>query len=82
MPYVVLFEQDDMVKALRPGEEWLKDRLDDGMSEEEAIETVIEKDVPAEVLNYRGNRRVLRIVPLEAIPPYFREYRTAWEIAQ
>lgn len=52
------------------------------MTEEQAIEYLIMKDVPRRVWrDYKGNRCILKIVPVEAIP-VDREYRNAWQIKQ
>ena len=52
------------------------------MSEEEAIEYLIMKDVPARVWrDYKGNRCIMKIVPVELIPTD-RSYRNAWGINQ
>jgi len=52
------------------------------MTEEEAIEYLIQKDIPPQVWrDYKGNRAILRIVPVELIPSD-RSYRNAWKIKQ
>jgi hypothetical protein len=52
------------------------------MTEEEAIEYLIQKDIPARVWrDYKGNRQILKIVPVELIPTD-RTYRDAWMISQ
>ena len=52
------------------------------LSEEEAIEYLIMKDCPTEVWrDYTGNRTILKIVPVEAIPTN-RTFRNAWKINQ
>lgn len=52
------------------------------MTEEEAIEYLIMKDIPPRVWrDYRGNRRIMRIVPVELIPSD-RTHRNAWRIVQ
>ena len=51
------------------------------MTEEEAIEYLIMKDIdPAVWQEYRGNRTIMRIVPVELIPTD-RSFRNAWRIA-
>ena len=82
--------------VLPPIETYLRDRdVPDGepkehpyaepigpMTEEEAIEYLIQKDIsPAIWRDYRGNRRILAIVPVEAIPTD-RSNRNAWRVAQ
>jgi hypothetical protein len=52
------------------------------MTEEEAIEYLIMKDIPARVWrDYKGNRQILKIVPVELIPTD-RTYRNAWVVSQ
>ena len=52
------------------------------MTEEEAIEYLIQKDIPPQVWrDYQGNRSVLKIVPVELIPSD-RSFRNAWKINQ
>lgn len=52
------------------------------MTEEEAIEYLIKKDIPPRVWrDYRGNRCILRIVPVELVPSD-RSFRNAWRVAQ
>jgi hypothetical protein len=51
------------------------------LSEEQAIEYLIFKDVPSRVLAYQGNRQILRIVKRASIPSD-RTFRSAWRLAQ
>lgn len=52
------------------------------MTEEEAIEYLIQKDIPPRIWrDYKGNRTVLKIVPVEMIPSD-RSMRNAWRIKQ
>ena len=52
------------------------------MTEEEAIEYLIMKDIPPQVWrDYQGNRSVMKIVPVELIPSD-RSFRNAWKINQ
>jgi len=52
------------------------------MTEEEAIEYLIMKDIPPQVWrDYKGNRSILRIVPVELIPSD-RSFRNAWKVNQ
>ena len=52
------------------------------MTEEEAIDYIIQKDIPPSVWrDYKGNRQILKIVPVELIPTD-RGYRNAWCINQ
>ena len=52
------------------------------MTEEEAIEYLIQKDIPLQVWrDYQGNRIIMKIVPVELIPSD-RSFRNAWKINQ
>lgn len=52
------------------------------MTEEEAIEYLIMKDIPPQVWrDYTGNRCILKIVPVELIPSD-RSFRNAWKVNQ
>lgn len=52
------------------------------MTEEEAMEYLIMKDIPPHVWrDYKGNRTILKIVPRSLIP-VDRRNRNAWRIAQ
>ena len=52
------------------------------MTEEEAIEYLIQKDIPPQVWrDYQGNRIIMKIVPVELIPSD-RSFRNAWKINQ
>ena len=52
------------------------------MTEEEAIECLIQKDIPPQVWrDYKGNRCIMKIVPVELIPSN-RHFRNAWKIKQ
>jgi hypothetical protein len=52
------------------------------MTEEEAIEYLIQKDIPPQIWrDYKGNRCIMKIVPVEMIPSD-RSFRNAWRIAQ
>jgi hypothetical protein len=52
------------------------------MTEEEAVEYLVQKDIdPAVWRDYQGNRTILKIVPVEMIPSD-RSFRNAWRIAQ
>tara|TARA_S200002703_G_scaffold115440_1_gene101028 strand:- start:338 stop:763 length:426 start_codon:yes stop_codon:yes gene_type:complete len=52
------------------------------MTEEEAIEYLIQKDIPPQVWrDYEGNRVIMKIVPVELIPSD-RSFRNAWKINQ
>ena len=52
------------------------------MTEEEAIEYLVQKDIdPAVWRDYQGNRTILKIVPVELIPSD-RSFRNAWRVVQ
>lgn len=52
------------------------------MTEEEAIEYLIKKEIPPRVWqDYRGNRCIMRIVPVELVPSD-RSFRDAWKVCQ
>ena len=52
------------------------------MTEEEAIEYLIMKDIPPTIWrDYKGNRAILKIVPVELIPSD-RSFRNAWKVNQ
>lgn len=52
------------------------------MTEEEAIEYLIMKDIPPHIWrDYKGNRAILKIVPVELIPSD-RSFRNAWKVNQ
>jgi hypothetical protein len=52
------------------------------MTEEEAIEYLIQKDIPPQVWrDYKGNRCVMRIVPVHMIPSD-RSFRNSWRVSQ
>jgi len=51
------------------------------MTEEEAIEYLVLKDIPRRVWEYKGNRQIMKIVPTEAVPSD-RTYRNAWAVSQ
>lgn len=52
------------------------------MTEEQAIDYLIKKDIPPRVWrDYRGNRQILRVVNVEAIPTD-RTHRNSWSMKQ
>lgn len=51
------------------------------LTEEQAIQYLVMKDVPRRVWEYSGNRRIMAIVPVEKIPTD-RHFRDAWRINQ
>ena len=69
----LVYDYDDCVKILM-------DR--DGMTWEEAIEYLVQKDIdPSVWRDYKGNRTIMKIVPVELIPSD-RSFRNAWRIMQ
>ena len=50
------------------------------MTEEEAIEYLIQKDIPTHIWAHKYNRPMLKIVPVELVPTD-RSYRNAWKLA-
>lgn len=66
----------DVLPGSEPGS------LAGALSEEQAMERLITEVLPPRVWrDYRGNRQILAIVPLEAIPTD-RRFRAAWSLAQ
>lgn len=52
------------------------------MTEEAAIEYLIQKDIPPAIWrDYKGNRVIIKIVPADLIPSD-RSFRNAWRISQ
>jgi hypothetical protein len=52
------------------------------MTEEQAIEYLVMKDIsPSIWRDYKGNRTIMKIVPVELIPSD-RSFRNAWKINQ
>ena len=81
--YRVIFEDPSQPDAaacvLCPAPEWIAQRLAEGLTEEQAMEKLVMKDIdPAIWRDYKGNRRILAIVPVEAIPKD-RTFRNAWK---
>ena len=51
------------------------------MTEEEAIEYLIQKDIPRHIWTHKGNRQVMKVVNTNTIPTD-RTFRNAWTITQ
>ena len=52
------------------------------MTEEEAMEYLVQKDIPPRVWrDYKGNRSILKIVPVNLVPTD-RSWRNAWRVNQ
>ena len=50
------------------------------LTEEEAIEYLIQKDIPTHIWAHKYNRPMLKVVPVEMVPTD-RSYRNAWKLA-
>ena len=54
----------------------------DALTEEQAMEYLVMKDIPPRVWrDYKGNRTILKIIPVSAIPTD-RTNRNAWRVSQ
>lgn len=51
------------------------------LTEEKAMEYLAEMILPEHVLDYKGNRKIIKIVPKKLVPTD-RSYRDAWKINQ
>ena len=81
LPPIDTYQRDRDVPDGQPKEHPYAEPID-AMSEEEAIEYLVMKDIdPAIWQDYQGNRTILKIVPVEMIPSD-RSFRNAWRIAQ
>ena len=81
LPHIDTYLRDRDVPDGQPKEHPYAEPIG-AMTEEEAIEYLIQKDIsPAVWRDYQGNRAILRIVPVELIPSD-RSYRNAWKINQ
>ena len=79
--YVIIYEDpinlDAPVAIITPAQEWIREQ---GLSEEDAIEAIAEKDLPEHVFNHKGNKRTWYIVPTESLGMNDRTFRNAWKI--
>ena len=81
LPPIDTYQRDRLVPDGEPKEHPYAEPIG-AMSEEEAIEYLVMKDIdPAVWRDYKGNRTIMKIVPVEMIPSD-RTHRNAWRIAQ
>lgn len=81
LPPIDTYQRDRLVPDGEPKEHPYAEPIGP-MTEEEAIEYLVMKDIdPAVWRDYKGNRTVLKIVPVELIPSD-RSFRNAWKINQ
>ena len=81
LPPIDTYQRDRLVPDEEPKEHPYAEPIGP-MTEEEAIEYLVMKDIdPAVWRDYQGNRTILKIVPVEMIPSD-RSFRNAWRIAQ
>ena len=81
LPPIDTYQRDRLVPDGEPKEHPYADPIGP-MSEEEAIEYLVMKDIdPSVWRDYKGNRTILKIVPVEMIPSD-RSFRNAWKINQ
>jgi len=81
LPPIDTYQRDRLVPDGEPKEHPYAEPIG-VMSEEEAIEYLVQKDIdPAVWRDYQGNRTIMKIVPVEMIPSD-RSFRNAWRIMQ
>ena len=81
LPPIETYQRDRDVPDGEPKEHPYAKPID-AMTEEEAIEYLVQKDIdPSVWRDYKGNRTILKIVPVEMIPSD-RSFRNAWRIMQ
>ena len=81
LPPIDTYQRDRLVPDGEPKEHPYAEPIG-AMSEEEAIEYLVQKDIdPAVWRDYQGNRTIMKIVPVEMIPTD-RSFRNAWRIMQ
>ena len=81
LPPIDAYQRDRLVPDGEPKEHPYAEPIG-AMSEEEAIEYLVQKDIdPAVWRDYKGNRTIMKIVPVEMIPAD-RSFRNAWRIMQ
>ena len=81
LPPIETYQRDRLVPDGEPKEHPYAEPIGP-MTEEEAIEYLVMKDIdPAVWRDYQGNREIMKIVPVEMIPSD-RSFRNAWRIAQ
>lgn len=81
LPPIDTYQRDRLVPDGEPKEHPYAEPIG-AMSEEEAIEYLVMKDIdPSIWRDYQGNRCIMKIVPVELIPSD-RSFRNAWKINQ
>ena len=81
LPPIDTYLRDQNVPDGQPKEHPYADPIGP-MTEEEAIEYLVKKDISPQVWReYNGNRIIMKIVPVELIPSD-RSFRNAWKINQ
>jgi hypothetical protein len=81
LPPIDTYQRDRLVPDGQPKEHPYAAPIG-AMSEEEAVEYLVMKDIdPAVWRDYQGNRTIMKIVPVEMIPSD-RSFRNAWRIMQ
>jgi hypothetical protein len=81
LPPIDTYQRDRLVPDGEPKEHPYAEPIG-AMTEEEAIEYLVQKDIdPAVWRDYQGNRTIMKIVPVEMIPTD-RSFRNAWRIMQ
>jgi len=81
LPPIDTYQRDRDVPDGQPKEHPYAEPIG-AMTEEEAIEYLIMKDIPPHIWrDYNGNRIIMKIVPVELIPSD-RLFRNAWKINQ
>lgn len=81
LPPIDTYQRDRLVPDGEPKEHPYAEPIG-AMTEEEAIEYLIMKDIdPSIWRDYKGNRVIMKIVPVELIPSD-RSFRNAWKVKQ
>ena len=81
LPPIDTYQRDRLVPDGEPKEHPYAEPIG-AMTEEEAVEYLVQKDIdPAVWRDYQGNRTIMKIVPVEMIPSD-RSFRNAWRIMQ
>ncbi len=81
LPPIETYQRDRAVPDGEPKEHPYAEPIG-AMTEEEAIEYLVKKDIdPSVWRDYKGNRTIMKILPVELIPTD-RSFRNAWRIAQ
>jgi hypothetical protein len=81
LPPIEAYQRDRGVPDGQPKEHPYAEPIG-AMTEEEAIEYLVQKDIdPSVWRDYQGNRTILKIVPVEMVPSD-RSFRNAWRIVQ